>query len=152
MGLDMYLTKKVYIGAKYEHRKVTGEISLKIDGKPVNIKLNRISYINEEVGYWRKANQIHKWFVDNVQGGEDNCGDYWVSPKHLKELLELCKKVKNNPKEAPELLPTEEGFFFGGTEYGDEYMRDIDDTIDILEKVLSEEDYGNDEYSYHASW
>lgn len=20
-----------------------------------------------EVGYWRKANHIHKWFVDNVQ-------------------------------------------------------------------------------------
>ena len=24
--------------------------------------------------YWRKANQIHAWFVDNVQQGNDDCG------------------------------------------------------------------------------
>lgn len=48
----------------------------------------------DEVAYWRKANQIHKWFVDNVQKGEDDCGYYKVSKKKLEELRDLCKSLK----------------------------------------------------------
>ncbi len=36
-----------------------------------------------EVGYWRKANQIHNWFVKNVQGGVDDCGYYGVTKEKL---------------------------------------------------------------------
>jgi hypothetical protein len=46
-----------------------------------------------ELGYWRKANAIHAWFVKNVQNGVDDCGDYPVSPKKLKTLLDLCEQV-----------------------------------------------------------
>lgn len=35
--------------------------------------------IAEDVGYWRKANAIHAWFVKNVQGGVDNCQSHEVS-------------------------------------------------------------------------
>lgn len=31
MGLDQWLTKKIYIGAEYDHRKITGAIDLKIN-------------------------------------------------------------------------------------------------------------------------
>ena len=34
MGLDMHLNKHVFIGAKYEHRKVTGSIQIESDGRP----------------------------------------------------------------------------------------------------------------------
>ena len=37
MGLDMYLTKKVYVGANYEHRNVTGKINIKVGDKKLNI-------------------------------------------------------------------------------------------------------------------
>lgn len=47
----------------------------------------------EDVGYWRKANQIHNWFVQNVQGGEDDCGIYEVSQAKLIELRDTCQKV-----------------------------------------------------------
>lgn len=47
----------------------------------------------DEVGYWRKANQVHKWFVDNVQNGVDDCREYVVTLSNVKELLETCKKV-----------------------------------------------------------
>ena len=50
--------------------------------------------IIEEVGYWRKANAIHKWFVDNIQDGEDDCGYYEVAPEQLEELLNICKLIK----------------------------------------------------------
>lgn len=154
MGLDMYLSKKTFIGANYEHRNITGDISLKIDGKPVDVKLNRVSYIIEHVGYWRKANQIHRWFVENTQGGEDDCRDQYVSSEQLKKLLELCKQVKEHPEKAEELLPVQEGFFFGSTEYDEYYMDDINDTIKILENVLKEETDNEElyEYEYHSSW
>lgn len=35
--------------------------------------------ISEQVAYWRKANQIHRWFVNIVQGGEDDCNPYEVT-------------------------------------------------------------------------
>lgn len=43
---------------------------------------------------WRKANQIHNWFVENVQDGQDDCGSYEVTKEQLETLLELCMKVK----------------------------------------------------------
>lgn len=93
MGLDMYLTKKVYVGAEYEHRKVTGVIDIKVGDKPLPINLSNVSYIEERAGYWRKANAIHKWFVDNVQEGNDDCGDYEVNTEQLRQLLDVVNKV-----------------------------------------------------------
>ena len=46
-----------------------------------------------EVCYWRKANQIHKWFVDHVQNGVDDCGEYKVTEEQIDELRELCKEL-----------------------------------------------------------
>lgn len=97
-GLDMYLTRKIFIGAEYEHRGITGVIDIRGNGKQIPINLNKVHYIEESVGYWRKANQIHKWFVDNVQEGEDDCKEYYVSKQKLKELLTLCEEVKRIAK------------------------------------------------------
>lgn len=95
MGLDMYLSRKKYVGANYEFRNVKGTIDITIDGKKLPIDFNKVSQIEEAVGYWRKANAIHNWFVNNVQDGNDNCREYWVSVEKLQELLDLCKKVKD---------------------------------------------------------
>ena len=50
--------------------------------------------IMEQVGYWRKANAIHNWFVDHVQDGEDDC-DYHqeVTQGVLYDLLTACETV-----------------------------------------------------------
>ncbi len=42
---------------------------------------------------WRKANQIHNWFVQNVQHGVDDCGLYIVAEEDLILLNEICKRV-----------------------------------------------------------
>ncbi len=140
MGLDMYLEMRTYVGAKYEHRNVKGKIELTEgeDDKPIPIKLKRISQITEEVGYWRKANHIHKWFVENVQGGEDDCQDYHVGAEQLMGLLKECKKIQANKDKAEDLLPTTSGFFFGGTDYDEYYFRDIDYTIEMIESLMKE--------------
>jgi hypothetical protein len=48
MGLDMYLSKKTFIGSNYEHRKVNVNIDITIGEKKVNINPKKISYIIEE--------------------------------------------------------------------------------------------------------
>ena len=104
-----------------------------------------------QVAYWRKANQIHKWFVDHVQDGNDNCEEYRVTRDQLQLLLDNCKLVLINKEEAPNLLPPQEGFFFGSYEYDEFYWQDIQDTIDQLEKILNE--YPEDwDFKYQSSW
>lgn len=98
MGLDMYLTKKIYVGANYEHRGVTGKIDIKVGDEKLKVNFNRVSYIEERIGYWRKANSIHSWFVEKVQNSEDDCNPHYVSRENLEELLDICKKVLNSTK------------------------------------------------------
>jgi hypothetical protein len=100
------------------------------------------------VGYWRKANQIHKWFVDNVQKGNDDCKEYYVSEEKIKELYDLCTQINSNPEKAEELLPSHPGFFFGSYEYDEYYIKDIKHTIEILEPLLNSD---NSIY-YSSSW
>ena len=151
MGLDMYLSKHTYV-QQWDHQSTEEkyEVTVTKGGKPVDsIKPNKVKYIVEEAGYWRKQNQIHRWFVENVQDGVDNCGEYYVTSEKLKELLALCKAVKDFPKLASEILPSASGFFFGGTEYDEWYFNGIDNTIDILNEALED---GNGEYYYSSSW
>ena len=152
MGLDMYLYKKNYIRTdEFYKPEYRNEVVVKTGGEiDKKIKPERIRYVVEEVGYWRKANQIHKWFVDNVQEGNDNCGSYYVNSTTLEELLELCKKVQADHSLAESLLPSTSGFFFGGTEYDEWYFNDIDNTIKIIEECLADE--GADDFEYSSSW
>ena len=112
MGLDMYLEKRTYV-KQWDHQSAEEkhEVAVTKGGQPTNIDPKKIKYIIEEAGYWRKANQIHHWFVENVQNGVDNCGEYYVGSEKLTELLELCKKVEADHSLADELLPSASGFF-----------------------------------------
>lgn len=105
---------------------------------------------SEELIYWRKANAIHRWFVINVQDYKDDCEIYPVSKEKLKELLYTCKEVLNDYTKAKELLPTQEGFFFGSTLYDDDYFDDIIFTMNNLIKILNNKDLKN--LYYCSSW
>lgn len=158
MGLDMYLDRHVYIGAEYEHNKVTGEIKLFRDGKPIQIDLSKVSQIVERVGYWRKANAIHAWFVRNVQENEDNCGTYYVSMEDLENLLDAVNTVLRDPIQfAASYLPTQDGFFFGNTEIDEWYIQDLEYTKELIEKIFAENKAVEGtatiyDYYYHSSW
>ena len=150
MGLDMYLEKRTYV-RQWEHQ--TPEEKYKVEvtkgGESVKIDPKRVTYVIEEIGYWRKANQIHQWFVENVQNGVDNCGEYCVSKGQLEDLLEICIKILNDNSLAEELLPTASGFFFGGTEYDEWYFKDIENTIEVLKEALSSD---SGDFYYSSSW
>lgn len=107
--------------------------------------------IFEQTGYWRKANQVHSWFVEHVQNGIDDCGFYEVSKEQLKDLLSVCKQVLDGV-EASELLPTKQGFFFGGSSYDKWYYEDVQATVEIIEKVIATTDFKREIIIYHSSW
>lgn len=111
------------------------------------------SRIMEQVGYWRKANEIHHWFVENVQDGEDDCGYHReVTKEDLEELRDICHEVLCNPDVADDRLPTRGGFFFGSTDYDEWYMNDLRDTMDIVEEVLKTTDFDKEMIYYVSSW
>jgi hypothetical protein len=72
----------------------------------MNLPLNKITYIELSTAYRRKANAIHKRFVDNVQDGEDDCKDYYVSKEKLYKLVETCREVLKSI-ESQKLVETE---------------------------------------------
>ena len=147
MGLDMYLNKKIYIGANYHFNKITGTLDIKQNGEPIPINLNKIKYILEEQASWHKVYQIHRWFVDNIQEGMDDGGIYEVYGKDLLKLVELCKCVLEDHSLADSLLPTPEGCFSGITEYDEYYFEDLEDTIEQLKDIDVDA-----WYEYTSSW
>lgn len=152
MGLDMYLSKKTYV-KNWKHNKDKWNVRVAYNGRKSHIKPERVCYVEEEIAYWRKANHIHAWFVQNVQNGVDECQHSYVDRKKLRELVDLCKKVLQYPEAAPALLPTQSGFFFGGTGYDDFYMEDLRETIKMIEPELEREEVGHgSDFYYHASW
>ena len=149
MGLDMYLDAE-----RFYFRDETKP-------KPAEVPAGyEVKTIVVEAAYWRKANQIHKWFVDNVQGGEDDCGSHDVSAEQLTTLKDVCymvlkEKGKKRQALAKELLPPQGGFFFGSTDLDDWYWECLRNTVDQIDKVLKSfphESYRDWSFTYHSSW
>ena len=106
-----------------------------------------------EVAYWRKANMVHNFFCS--RGKElDPQILYILSREHLVELLKICHDILDEKVEPEKALPTQCGFFFGSTEYGEMYYKHIKDTIIILSDVLMVNKASKDaeEFVYYASW
>lgn len=153
MGLDQYLEKQTYV-QQWEHQKPEEKIFITVkkgDKIHKRIKPERISYITEQVMYWRKANAIHKWFTDNCYEGKENNGEeIYVSSENIKKLLDDIQAVLDDTSLAESILPTESGFFFGTTEYDEWYFDDLRKTKDCFENLLKEDPEAH--YYYRASW
>ena len=89
MGLDMYINRRVR-----GYRKGDGTLSMSFeDYKSDEWGVGNGETVETEVAYWRKANAIHKWFVDNVQDGVDECQESDIDIDTLKRLRDLCMEV-----------------------------------------------------------
>jgi hypothetical protein len=161
MGLDMYLQRRKIM----EQQAFSDAHDDKLSG----------------VIYWRKANAIHKYFVDYgalQSNGAPNVGYYYIDRQHLINLIERITAILNGEKHietdtyfdivemkevskqveynlnkelASELLPTESGFFFGSTEYDIWYHRNLARTLDLLKAELAAVP-DNETWYYYASW
>lgn len=158
MGLDMYLSKKTYV-QRWDHTPADKQFSVEVKQGTTPfaaIKPERVSYVLEQVAYWRKANAIHHWFVINTQGGVDACDESYVAREQLETLRDLCRRILNAPAIARhavalELLPPASGFFFGSTDVDEGYYEDLVYTAETLDALLAEPaDTGT--FTYKASW
>jgi hypothetical protein len=143
MGLDMYLNAKRFLWSS------EGEMAEKVAELFPEIGGRRVKEVIVEAMYWRKANAIHKWFVDNVQDGTDDCGNYYVGRDKLEELRQLILEALD--KKDASLLPPQAGFFFGSDKVDNYYWEDLRQTETSLGKVLEDFPSGWD-FEYHSSW
>lgn len=111
-----------------------------------------IDHKQEQVAYWRKANQIRGWFSKLL--GEDSNGvcKGKVSKENIESLLDTCKQVLADHSLAEKLLPTTKGFFFGSSEYDEYYFEQIKETVEICEKILKEFDFSTNYLIYDEWW
>lgn len=185
MGLDMYVTirhkdtqSKLDAYEAWENKYSYEEYERLTDEQKEEYRNSEPEYDEDMYGkqlmYWRKANMIHNWFVQNCQGGVDDCERYVITVADLLKLKELCEKIltmtemrkdmrypsfgarekeevdilyltDEGVKFASEHLPTRAGFFFGLTEYDDCYVWDVEDTVKQINDTL---DTLNCEYGF----
>ena len=169
MGLDMYLyiRKTEYCTHRFKTEGSDLKFELPKDASrffpdPFNLRILRET--TYEIGYWRKANAIHNWFLENCAARDkwadpiDDCRPIEVPVEKLEELLDDCKKVLEDHSLAKELLPTADGFFFGSIEYDKDYFDAIEDTIEIIKPVIDfmksniENKDNTWDVIYQASW
>lgn len=164
MGLDMWLYARQYV-ADWEFDPVNSK------PKELNSILELVGWSRDEIDepfvqveipimYWRKANAIHGWFIDNCADGEDNCQPVRVPREQLVELRDATKKVLSMrgditaQEEAELYLPPTSGFFFGSTDVDEYYYQDLEHTLEGLDNILNKvpEDDHNTTFTYQASW
>jgi len=144
----MYLNAKRYLWTFPEDGE--DAVAAKAIAELLGLTGKRVKQVEAEAMYWRKANAIHKWFVDNVQEGTDDCGNYSVSKEQLEELRALILEAIETKNSS--LLPPTSGFFFGSDKVDDYYWDDLSTTASGIAKML--EDFPSEqwEYEYHSSW
>jgi uncharacterized protein YneR len=153
MGLDMYLYAKKYVGG-WAHTKDTSEFDKLARLYPI-VEVTEDSpsiEIQFTVGYWRKANAIHNWFVKEVQGGKDECVPHYVERSQLEQLRDNCKleQLVTADTRGAGLLEPASGFFFGNAERDEWYYDNLNRTIEIVEKCLLIPDEWS--FEYRSSW
>lgn len=161
MGLDMYLYARKGIasidwGTKMEDKKLNADYTILtslMGASDWAYDPNELAFaqVSIQVGYWRKVNAIHNWFVQELGGGEDNCQPIYVPRSSLIDLKITCEEVLADHDKAAELLPTGAGFFFGSTEYDEWYFLGIENTVEIVSKLIEDVPEGW-AFEYQASW
>lgn len=148
MGLDMYLNAREVINDAFKDVEDYNNWWAN-DGIPgLEPELGEAI----EVGYWRKVNAVHGWFVRNCQNGVDECQLSVVTREQLQQLYDICYQIIQKPSLASQLLPVTSGFFFGGSEYDEWYHNGVEQTAEIIYKALHDDEYDDMYFTYQSSW
>lgn len=142
MGLDQYITiRHKSTNSAYEKWKNYWNLSEK---ERENVRAPKEPSKDLIVGYFRKHHSIHKWFVNNIQNGNDDCGRYKISVKDIETLKELCEEIMTHvTKEKPEPK-----FYMGINGQIEEVWQYDKYTVDEDGKKIIDEKLP----SHHQSW
>ena len=93
MGLDIYLSKKTFIGAMFKSCGITGEIRLFKRGKKIPINLDRVSYVIEDIYHGSKTHWLHHWLEMELPEVFGNTEDQEISKGLMDRLHQACVDV-----------------------------------------------------------
>ena len=130
MGLDMFL------------------YSVKKGAKPDDVNVI-------ERAYWRKANMVRQWFVDNTDYDVDaDCVYHKIEKEKLWELADTCVSVLYMRREdySAAEMPTAAGFFFGDTSYDEYYYADVRNTLKQILDIFENVDFDEEDIYYYEWW
>lgn len=174
MGLDMYLYANKYINDENvdQIKKLAGTNNIP------NPHITKSINVRQLVGYWRKVNAVHGWFIDRIASGVDECQEIYVSREQLENLRHDCIVALANPDRDYQIenqkvfyqlcdylnkletpidpatyenpVPPVDGFFFGSNELTEYYYSQLEYTIDLITNLLELDD--DFSFEYQASW
>lgn len=187
MGLDMYLTASVYVSNPtsrketiLEEARLTPFVNEDVNffGVTVESTIHSWRKANAIHAWFVKNVQDSKddcgsYYVSTsdlrqlratcqkvlngvtIKQGDVYNGESWSNEGHV--IHTTPGRVITNPEWAAELLPTQSGFFFGGTDYDEWYLRDLEDTVQAIDSILDilarrDHDEPWVELQYRSSW
>jgi hypothetical protein len=130
MGLDH---------AIYTVEQCPGACEHYVDITPIDKREPHIELLDPIIT-WRKENHLHAWFVEHVNGGEDD--GLWSAEVSLEQLAGLAVTIERaleSPQYAGEHLAPQAGFFFGSTEMDDYYRADLSRELGEIRQLLADE-------------
>lgn len=171
MGLDMYLNKKTFV---WSSDRESLNISYKnVKSKRVSEITEEVMYWrkanaihswfvknvqdnNDDCGDYYVSKEQLQELLDTINKVLESSSlipgkvvnGQKMTEKGWEDIIVDGKTVANDSV-AKKLLPTSEGFFFGGTNYDQYYWEDLVRTSKELSELLKED--GGDFY-YHSSW
>ena len=183
MGLDMFLSyrrnldgipetvqramrKQVYI----DSRPYTHMIQLIIENDMLDSVIDRDIKMGkpyeERIMYWREANAIHKFIIDNCANGIDDGTPIQITIDVLKNLFARCETILGSsilksyiaddgsltdPLAASLLLPLDDGFVFA-SDYDKRYVDTLKETVKVLKPIVEHPELYTDPIIYESSW
>ena len=82
--------------------------------------------------YFRKVNFLFAYYENNGKMIEQYYA--FTDKDDIDDIISRCERVLADHSLANELLPTQSGFFFGGTDYDEMYFDDVKDCLKQMKK------------------
>ena len=93
MGLDIYLSKKTFIGAMFDSCRITGIICLYKHGKRIPIQFGRVSYVTEDIYHGNKVYWLLEWLNHELPELLINSEEREIDDALMDRLHQACKEV-----------------------------------------------------------
>lgn len=102
-----------------------------------------------EAGEFRKVNALLQWVNTHVMSVA-NCAYIPISKENLEKLQGTLNQL--NTSNCQELFPTQEGFFYGSTDYDEHYWEDVADVKTWVDETLAHFDFEEEILFFSAWW
>ena len=155
MGLDVYISKKIFIGAMYRSCGITGEIRLFRHGREIPVVLENVSYVIEQIFHGRKTWWLLEWLNGELpEELSGNGEDHEISRERMSKLCRSSAEVLRHKDEQDFNAVWTEHLGCPVNEDLDEeskgiLLQDIQELKEGLERALGDEDVT---FAVSASW